>query len=765
MRNAAGEAGSPPHGLLKMTGKLPDPARVEAEKIVEVLNEHLRRLGRARDRAERKAAFDNLAQAVANADAVLLVLTRFLAGDTNAQRIALEIAARLPVPDEQTVERLIPLLELRRFPVSLRLRVAARLLRALPPYSVLSNQILQAVIIRLTKRKAFERLRLLQSQLPDYPALNQLTAELAEGLVMDCPRCGARLDREELVTHLWREHRLLLEGDEVRDPWDLIEEWLGKYARTGRAEFLDRSCELGQRVDPEGGLVHVHRLLLAGGLSDEEARANLRSKAIEEQATLCPHCFAVVPDISEFRPTALSVSRGRIAGRGYAVEVDDRGLANHLSVSAPEQLVYDGPEPGRRWTRRGTVLVKLGPLVLLALLLALALPQRILPPLAPVALLLLIAVLLYIGTRLTMDPTEEPTERAIGHAWDFLAPRLGRPVVNAAEAVFLASLARQSIGVGDPEEREGVLERVGKLTAEAVRYGAAPPEALAWMKRLEAEDAAAQGRDRIAYFANQVGACFAGTLPMRFGEELIASLPVSTIQQGERARLRVLLLARAFEAGLEVLDLQELGRAFPFLGQAYASEDVNGMARLRWLYHIKPQRPWRHAGPASPVLDLARYPSLGGQYLHLRPDLLLFQPMGDDENDPLLGSPILVCEEGVLYGEVLIDDANARIDVRQRSLFQGGGWEMRVGRVTIHFRKDPNPLKRRLQGWMRYLFRDFLPQAERVLVRRAPRLLDRLVREKLVNCPECQRPFLAMRGEVGLPFEESDETRAETSAS
>jgi hypothetical protein len=165
------------------------------------------------------------------------------------------------------------------------------------------------------------------------------------------------------------------------------------------------------------------------------------------------------------------------------------------------------------------------------------------------------------------------------------------------------------------------------------------------------------------------------------------------------------------------------------------------------------------------VLDLARYPSLGGQYLHLRPDLLLFQPMGDDENDPLLGSPILVCEEGVLYGEVLIDDANARIDVRQRSLFQGGGWEMRVGRVTIHFRKDPNPLKRRLQGWMRYLFRDFLPQAERVLVRRAPRLLDRLVREKLVNCPECQRPFLAMRGEVGLPFEESDEARAEASAS
>src|SRR5262249_51738904 len=174
--------------------------------------------------------------------------------------------------------------------------------------------------------------------------------------------------------------------------------------------------------DPEG-LVRVHRLLLTNGMSDEEARANLRSKAAEEQGTLCPHCFAVVSEPEE-PPPALAVSRGRLAGGGYEVRLDDRGLSNRLTVTTPEQVLFDGAEPERPWTRRGSVLLYAAPLVLLALLLSLGLPPDLMPPLAPVAVFLLIALLAYIRMRLTLDADPDPSERAVDHAWEMLAPKL-----------------------------------------------------------------------------------------------------------------------------------------------------------------------------------------------------------------------------------------------------------------------------------------------------------------------------------------------------
>ena len=66
-----------------------------------------------------------------------------------------------------------------------------------------------------------------------------------------------------------------MEGNRIRDPWKVLESWLQNYAQTGRQELLDRSLELGQQLDPDGGLTRVHRLLLAAGLTDEEAQQNL----------------------------------------------------------------------------------------------------------------------------------------------------------------------------------------------------------------------------------------------------------------------------------------------------------------------------------------------------------------------------------------------------------------------------------------------------------------------------------------------------------
>ena len=55
---------------------------------------------------------------------------------------------------------------------------------------------------------------------------------------------------------------MLLESGRVREPWDVIGQWLADFARTNRPDFLDRAIELAQALDPAEGLSRVHRLLL-----------------------------------------------------------------------------------------------------------------------------------------------------------------------------------------------------------------------------------------------------------------------------------------------------------------------------------------------------------------------------------------------------------------------------------------------------------------------------------------------------------------------
>ena len=64
-------------------------------------------------------------------------------------------------------------------------------------------------------------------------------------------------------------------------------------------------------------------------------------------------------------------------------------------------------------------------------------------------------------------------------------------------------------------------------------------------------------------------------------------------------RLRILILARAFAAGLEAEDLRMIGQVSPILGATYASEDRDGLARLRLLWLYRPRRLWQRIGSAT----------------------------------------------------------------------------------------------------------------------------------------------------------------------
>src|SRR5207244_10029537 len=121
-------------------------------------------------------------------------------------------------------------------------------------------------------------------------------------------------------------------------------------------------------------------------------------------------------------------------------------------------------------------------------------------------------------------------------------------------------------------------------------------------------DAPAVDSDPVVRLADALWPCLTGEAPAGLAELVATDDVLAGWSVGQRARLRVLLAARAFEAGVEVADLHDLGRAAPALGRTLGSDDTDGLARLRLLWTLRPTRPWQVCGPAATVFEVANYP-------------------------------------------------------------------------------------------------------------------------------------------------------------
>lgn len=705
------------------------------------LGDHLRRIGAARDQGERSAGFAALAEEAHQAGAAVELIYRLLHRGSNGVRFALEVAARLPPPlPAEHIPTLVDLVENPRFPTRLRIAVAAQVIRSVPGSSLFVERMIDALRRKVAPGRALNRLRRLAALAPPPEPLSRALADLDPRVTSPCPRCGARLEADELVKHLWERHQLLLESGRVREPWDVIGQWVSDFNRTNKADYLDRAIELAQALDPTDGISRVHRLLLLGGSDDEEAHALLRAEAAEKNATLCPHCYALVPLPTRATPTPVVVASGRVDGGGYRVELTDRYIFNLLRADTPDGLIYLGPEPGNALTRRGAVLLFVVPLTVAAIAFAVLPPILHMAPAASVAGVLLIGLVAYIGVRAARAHDRLPADRAVDHSWTILVPRLLKRPARREDAAFLAGLAVASQERGNPEVREEQLEK-------AITYLRREPVGIPHVTPLSALTIADLGEDAddLPLIAGEIGSSFDGALPLDHAESLVKELRGDPADRTRRVRLRVLMLARAFAAGLEAEDLRMIGQVCTGLGAAYASEDRDGLARLRLLWLYRPRRLWQRIGSATAVFDLARYPKLAENYLRQRPDLLLFQASGGTDG----AAPILVCEEGVVYRETVIADPNPVIRVKARSPVRGGGYEMTIGERVYKFRDDPTLLVRRLKAWSLFLFKEFLPRA-RLLTRRHSPQGDRLLLQKVTACPECRKTFLGLAGEIGL---------------
>jgi hypothetical protein len=271
--------------------------------------------------------------------------------------------------------------------------------------------------------------------------------------------------------------------------------------------------------------------------------------------------------------------------------------------------VLRGPEPRRRWTRRGATLFLVGPVVVLALAVAVGLVPLDLTPLGPVLLLLAAALAAALLVRKIWRPRLSAPERARHYAWTLLAPRLHGDGFHLEDSAFLVGLAQLSDGKGFSPLRARLLVDLAQRTETAVTQRQAPLGHLVILRRLQAEDAARAGEDPVVTIAQSLARCFAGQIPLVYAQQLLGGWQTDIWTRGNLARLRVLLCESAFENGFEVCTLLEAAANATALRGPLDTAYAERLAALRLLWAMREKRPWGPwAGGAQTIFDIARDP-------------------------------------------------------------------------------------------------------------------------------------------------------------
>jgi hypothetical protein len=709
------------------------------------LGQSLQRIPAGKRDRRTGAAADAIA-AAAGGQRTAVVLAGMTASDWQAAgfQLALEIALRLPTPLTPAVLAAVqPRLADKRLPDELRLRAAAHLLRTTGPSGPGADKLLRFLVAGPGKARHIDRLQELEQLTGKLPAIDRLCTELEDQLRMSCPRCGVELRRVEMERHLWDEHRLILDGRRVREPWRVVEDWLEDYRVEGDADQLERCRRLAGRLDSHDGPGRLQRLMLQHGIEDARARTRLLREARDGQASLCPHCFALVPVPERRLPPTLACEHDLIEGEGYRVETSDNGLMPTLEIEIPNATVYDGREPGRLLTRAGAFLLFALPLLMLAILL-LVLPLGLdiawyVPGLAVGGLFFVVVGMIF----LSGEQPNDPLNRVIDHAWRKLVPTLLEMGLARDDHAFLAGLAQCSIGHGDIAGRADALEQVRAAMDKVVAEGPVPASFLGAVWRLTIEDAAEdeEGQDTLPVLAGQADRCFDGGLPLSFLTTLLAPLENETWSVADERRLRVLLCQRAFDAGLEVRELLDLGRLQGTLSRTLDLKQTEYIAHLRLLRTLQATRPWERVGRATAIFEIVKHHREAAALLERLSDVVLRV-----DNVPGL----YLCGRGVNFEGAWILEPPQQIDIIDRSLFAEGGFHLVIGSNRFWYAEDPTPVVSRLEKWLRYFFRDFRPQLAGVYRGRSPAAARRLLARNGVRCPDCRRRVLPVLGELGI---------------
>jgi hypothetical protein len=346
----------------------------------------------------------------------------------------------------------------------------------------------------------------------------------------------------------------------------------------------------------------------------------------------------------------------------------------------------------------------------------------------------------YLMVRGWRAPADRPEDRAVDAAWERFASKLAdRPQT----ARFLTRLCLASAGFGDPESRAGLLNAIARRAADKVEESDAELQLLAAARLLQVEDQSYFGRDVAAGVAALAADGFSGALPADYAEFVVGCYLTHPRDPGELARLRMLLLGAAFDAGLVPRDLLDIWAGAPNLARAMGVEPSHRLGFLHGIWRARAERPWEAVAPAETVFDLARTsPPTAMRVLSRFPDLLLY-----DRPEPIVEAmlgPILICSRGVSVGGHLIADPDARIEL------DDNGHELIFGRHRIEVARPlPLDLPLRLTKWLRFRVEVLVPFIDGYLAPGSSVVARRALGPFCRRCRSCGTVSAITAGAIG----------------
>jgi uncharacterized C2H2 Zn-finger protein len=524
------------------------------QTLVAWLYQHLKALGSE----QRPGAVVGLAEALATGGgpALLSLLVGPAKNVSYAQlgrRLALELSARLPAPvSAETLAHVKPLLSDKELPRKGRQRAVLALLRTTGRDGAAALDLLHAYVAGSGKVRAIEKLHQIEQRFGQAPAIDALCSSLEEEVRMTCPRCPTQLRRKDMVRHVWERHGLVLDGQRVREPWRVLEDWAVDYRLEKDAELLRRCRELAAQVDPADGVNRLHRILLKDGMEDRDILAALVAQARAKDSSLCPHCFHFVPGLPEApAPKPLLWDGDVLEGFGYRLEVSERGPVPTLRIESPDEVLYNSREPGR-WVTRLAGLGCVIPVIPLLYVLIWGITHW------PAILIFMLAAapaIILGGLLYGLWPAPPPSElRLLRAAWNRLVPQMLSEPFGRNAWSFLHALARFS----EESAFHPRADRLEECVDEVLTSGTGDPLAAvtaARISQLQLAQLRDFGVDILAVAADLVGGCFQGNVspPVRcrtasahprLPPRVVARRAASSPGSGRRSRLHCRLTGR-----------------------------------------------------------------------------------------------------------------------------------------------------------------------------------------------------------------------------
>ncbi len=456
----------------------------------------------------------------------------------------------------------------------------------------------------------------------------------------------------------------------------------------------------------------------------------VRAIEADSNACLCYRCAARVPSPHVALPKPADLSHGRLKIDDASVEVIEGAFGRRIILKSPN---------GRRQVQpfRMRLRAKMG-IAFSAWLTVTALSFFAWPGmwlLGWVIVGLVCSAFLWNRWATALRPSADCS--AIDTAWRELVPKIqhSKPLI---------ALCRASIGCGSTQHRSKTLRRLIERTLEECEIGTGDSQLLATARILRAFDS---NKEKTCGIAGVFEPFFAGELPAAYAEAAAQTvIESSAMPPGDLKRLRILLLAAAFESGFGPLDIPRLLKPLRFLRALMAPAEVKPLCELYSLWQGVPKDAGANTGTATGVFELAaNAPALTKKVLARWPDALLRIQLPESLQKGI--GEVVLTSRGLFLDNLLIEANDPSIEIERSPT--GSGWYIAVGHQKVSVdRKPPMKIANVLAAWLEYCSVNLLAASQRDTLCN-PEKLQQFTVQSLVECPQCGAANVVIAGGVG----------------